>query len=103
MGFLDKLREKDNFWIGLALGIALPLILYPIISPLDAKNFPMIPQSDLRRVMLKMMPYLLSRCVFPNALVFFFAIWGHFNLVAKGILYASIGIVGILIVLQLIF
>jgi hypothetical protein len=102
MGFLEKLREKDNFWIGLVLGIALPAILYPILRPLDPKNFAFIANS-YRQSMLKLLPMLLSRCIFPNAILFFLFIWGKFDLTAKGILHSSIGLVVILILIEFIF
>lgn len=102
MGFLEKLREKDNFWIGLVLGVALPAILYPILRPLDPENFAFI-SSSYRQSMLKLLPMLLSRCVFPNAVLFFLFIWGKFDLTAKGILYSSIGLVVILILIEFIF
>lgn len=98
----EKLKKHDNFWIGLVLGIALPLILYPLLRPLDPKNFAFI-SNDYRQAMLKMLPMLLSRCVFPNALLFFLCIWTHFDKTAKGILYSTVGLTGILIAIQIIF
>ncbi|HBH49869.1 MAG TPA: hypothetical protein DDX98_14585 [Bacteroidales bacterium] len=102
MGFLDKLKKYDIFWIGLILGIALPLLLYPILRPLDPKNFAFI-SADYHKAMLKMLPMLLSRCVFPNALLFFLFIWNRFDKIAKGVLYSTVGITAVLIVIQIIF
>ncbi len=102
MGAIDTLRKYDSFWIGLIAGIALPLILYPILRPLDPENFNFI-TTEYRKTILKMLPMLLSRCVFPNALLFFIFIWSGFEKTAKGVLYSTVGIVGILIILQIVF
>lgn len=102
MGSLDKLREKDNFWIGFILGLVLPLAIYPFVRPTNPQNFSFIADT-YRHTMLKLLPMLLSRCIFPNALLFFIFIWGNFNLAAKGILYVSIGLVVILIFIEFIF
>lgn len=101
MGILTKLRQKDNFWIGLIIGIILPLLLFQITKPLDPDKYALI-KNAYKETMLKLMPMLLSRCIFPNALIFFLLIWGNFNLTAKGVLYASLGLVGGLIILQII-
>lgn len=102
MGFLDKLRQKDNFWIGFAVGILLPIIIFQIVKPLDPDKYVLI-KNAYREAMLKLIPMLLSRCIFPNALIFFLLIWGNFNRTAKGILYSSVGLVGALFAIQLIF
>lgn len=101
MGFLDKLQKLDNFWIGVAFGILLPIILYHFINPLDRENFSFI-TADYNRAIFKMLPILLSRCIFPNAFIFFISIWSHFDALAKGILYSTIGLTGALILIQLI-
>lgn len=102
MGFIEKLRRKDNFWIGFVLGIALPLALYPIIRPLDPQNFDFI-AKEYQISLINLLPMLLSRCIFPNALIFFLFIWGNFNKTAKGILISTMGLVGILVIIQIVF
>jgi hypothetical protein len=102
MGFLEQLRRIDNFWIGVLLGIALPALLYPVLRPLDPANFSFIQTFD-KLTMIKLLPMLLSRCVFPNALLFFIFIWTDFNLAAKGVLYTTVVLTGILIIIQFIF
>jgi hypothetical protein len=101
MGFLEKLRRMNNFWIGLILGILLPLSLFPLMRPFNPDNFAFI-QSAYNITIFKLLPLLLSRCIFPNALLFFILIWSDFERAAKGILYATIGLVGILIIIQVI-
>ncbi len=102
MGFLEKLRRFDNFWIGFALGLLLPLALYPILRPLDPDKFRFI-TDDYNQIMLKLLPMLLSRCIFPNAFLFFLFVWTKFDYLAKGILYVTIGLTVILIFLQIVF
>lgn len=102
MGFLDTLRKYDRFWIGLIMGIGLPLILYPLLRPLDPENFAFI-STEYKQAMLKLIPMLLSRCVFPNALLFFIFIWSNFDRIAKGILYATVGLTAILVAIQIIY
>ena len=102
MGFLENLKRIDNFWIGIVLGIAIPLALYPIVRPLDPENFAFISKA-YHITIIKLLPLLLSRCVFPNALIFFIFIWVNYDKAAKGILYSTIGIVAILFILRLFF
>lgn len=102
MGFLDKLREKDNFWIGFILGLVLPIAIYPLVRPTNPANFSFMGNTYLHS-MLKLFPMLFSRCVFANAVLFFLFIWLNLNRSAKGVLYISIGIVVILIFIEFIF
>ncbi len=102
MEFLNKLRKRDNFWIGLIIGIALPFLLYPLIRPLNPENFNFI-DIEYKKTVMKMLPMLLSRCVFPNALLFFLFLWGNFEKTAKGVLYSTVGIVAILGIMHVIF
>jgi hypothetical protein len=99
MGFLEKLRKIDNFWIGLLLGLALPAILYPILRPLDPSNFSFI-QTFGAIDIIKLLPMLLSRCIFPNALLFFIFIWSEYDKAAKGVLYITIFLTGALMLIQ---
>ena len=83
MEFLDKLRKYDRFWIGFLLGVLMPLALFPILLPIDPENFAFI-SASYKKALLKLIPMLLSRCVFPNALIFFLLIWNKFDQTAKG-------------------
>ena len=102
MGFLDNLRRFDNFWIGLVLGLVVPLALYPLLRPLNPANFKFI-QTAYKLTILKLLPMLLSRCIFPNALLFFIFIWSDFERLAKGVLYSTVGLVACLIIIQIVF
>jgi hypothetical protein len=102
MGFLDKLKKYDQLWIGIVLGILFPLLLYPVLRPLDPKNFAFI-SKDYHMALLKLLPMLLSRCVFPNALLFFLFIWSDFDQLAKGVLISTVGLTAILVLIQIIF
>jgi hypothetical protein len=102
MGFIDNLRKYDRLWIGISLGLLLPLALYPLIRPLDPENFAFI-SVDYHKAMLKLLPMLLSRCVFPNALLFFLLIWIRFDKTARGVLYSTVGLTAILILIQIIY
>ncbi|MBN2486973.1 MAG: hypothetical protein JXB34_13440 [Bacteroidales bacterium] len=102
MEFLEKLRRLDNFWFGLITGLALPLALYPLIRPLDPATFNFI-KSVYKLTIIKLLPMLLSRCIFPNALLFFIFIWSGYERAAKGILYSTVAMVSALILIQIIF
>lgn len=102
MGFLVKLRKFDIYWVGIILGILLPLILYPILRPLDPENFAFI-SSIYKEALMKLLPMLLSRCIFPNALLFFIFIWSEFDQIAKGILHSTVFLTAILILIQIIY
>jgi hypothetical protein len=102
MAILEKLQKFDKFWIGFLAGLALPLALYPLLKPFDPKNLVFI-SPDYNITLLKLLPMLLSRCIFPNALLFFLLIWSDLEKAAKGVLYVSIFLVAILGLIQLIF
>lgn len=101
MGFLEKLRRFDNFWVGLVVGLAMPIALYPIMRPFNPDNFAFI-GSVYKLTLIKLLPLLFSRCIFPNALLFFIFIGVNFDRAAKGVLYSTISLVGILVIIQII-
>lgn len=102
MGFLEKLRRYDYLWIGVILGLALPLALYPILRPFNPSNFGFIQTMD-KFTVIKLLPMLLSRCIFPNAFLFFLLIWTDFERAAKGVLYTTIVLTAILFIIQFFF
>jgi len=100
MGFIDKLRQYDNLWAGLVIGLVIPVVLYFVIQPLKAGNFDFMIEN-YRKTVVIMLPMLLSRCVFPNAILFFMFIWGRFDKTARGILYSTAGLTLALIMIRI--
>ena len=102
MGFLTNLRRYDKLWIGIVLGLILPAIFFYLTNPLDANKYGAM-REEFNKALLKLLPILLSRCIFPNALLFFLLLWSNFENTAKGVLYTTVGLTGILILIQIIF
>ena len=51
-------------------------------------------------LLLKSLPLLLTRCIFPNAVLFFLLIWQNLNLAAKGILISTAILTGMLVIMN---
>lgn len=84
----QQLKKIDNLLIGFVIGIVIPIGLFYILKPLHSENFAFI-KIYYQQAMMKVIPMLLSRCVIPNALLFFIFIWSGFDRAAKGMLWAT--------------
>lgn len=98
----EQLKKLDKFLIGFILGLIIPLVLFYIFKPLNSENFVFM-KIYYRQAMMKIVPMLLSRCVIPNAFLFFIFIWSSYDRAAKGILWATTGIAISLVAIYFIF
>lgn len=79
------LRRFDTVPAGIILGTIVPAILYFILVYPDVKTYRML-DGYYGLLLRQVLPMLLSRCLLPNALLFFFLLWRNQTNMAKGIL-----------------
>ena len=82
-------RRLNNFWIGLALGIVLPLfvILFIYLFGYSNKTFSEFLAAAIIR---KVLPKILSLCVIPNLAVFYFFLNKEFWYATRGVIAATL-------------
>jgi hypothetical protein len=83
------LQKLNTVLAGILVGILLPALLYFIFVFPKMSQLSVIGPSYFRDIVLKFLPMFLSRCIFPNALLFFLLIWRNQNQIAKGILIST--------------
>lgn len=94
--------EKINkVYIGLIIGVLLPILIYLIFIYPKMQHFSYF-EGYYEKMILKALPLFLSRCIFPNALVFFFFTWKNQLSVAKGLLISTAVLTGVLIIINFI-
>jgi hypothetical protein len=82
-------RRWNNFWIGLALGVVLPLFVFTGIYLVKFLHFSLsevISYTNLNRTL----PKLFSLCVFPNLLIFYLFLNKEFWKTTRGIIGATL-------------
>ena len=91
------LEKLDNFLLGIITGIVLPALIYLIFihSKIDVYSF-------IKGFYTDILPVFLSRCIFPNALLFFFFAWKDKLKFAKGILISTAALTAILLFISFI-
>lgn len=89
-------KKLDNFILGLAIGALLPVLLY-FIFVFPKMNHYSFMVGYYRDIIVKFLPIFLSRCIFPNALIFFFFTWKDHLKIAKGILYSTAVLTAVLL------
>ncbi|MBA7543567.1 hypothetical protein ES705_35898 [subsurface metagenome] len=87
MGFLN-LQKLNTLLVGIVVGVALPVILYFVFVMPKMSHLSFIGEY-YGRMMVKFLPLFLSRCIFPNALLFFLLIWKNQMQIAKGVLIST--------------
>lgn len=94
-------KKIDNFILGLVAGVVLPAILYLIFVYPKMNHFSFM-DGYYRDIVVKFLPLFLSRCIFPNALVFFFFTWKDKLKIAKGILLSTAVLTALLLFISFI-
>jgi hypothetical protein len=89
-------KKLDNFMLGIAAGIILPVVLYFIFVYPKMSHYSFM-VGYYRDIVVKFLPVFLSRCIFPNALIFFFFTWKDQLNIAKGILLSTAVLTAILL------
>lgn len=100
MGFL-KLQKLNTLLAGIIIGIILPVILY-FIFIMPKVNHLSFMGEYYSRLLVKFMPLFLSRCIFPNALLFFLLVWKNQMQIAKGVLISTAVLTSILLFISFI-
>ncbi len=89
-------KKLDNFIVGIIAGVIIPVVLYLIFVYPRMKHFSFI-EGYYRDIIIKFLPVFLSRCIFPNALLFFLFIWRDKLSIAKGILLSTAVLTAVLL------
>ena len=92
--------QKINtlFW-GIVIGIVIPVVFYLIFVLPKMQHFTFIGKY-YGSMILKFLPVFLSRCIFPNALIFFLLLWRDLTEAAKGVLYSSAVMTALLLIIS---
>ncbi len=93
------LKKIDTLLVGIITGVLLPAILYFILIHPRMKTYALL-NGYYYELLLKSLPLLLTRCIFPNAVLFFLLIWQNLNLAAKGILISTAILTGMLVIMN---
>jgi hypothetical protein len=91
------LRKLNTLTAGIITGVLVPAILYFILVHPKLSRFSFI-EEYYGQMVIKFLPLFLSRCIFPNALIFFFLIWRNQLNIAKGILIST-GVLTVILVI----
>ena len=92
-------KKLDNFIVGIILGAIIPAALYMIFVYPKMNHYSFI-EGFYRDILIKFLPVFLSRCIFPNALLFFFLVWRDQLKIAKGILVSTAVLTAILLLIS---
>jgi hypothetical protein len=79
------IKKLDTVVAGILIGIVVPVIFYYFFVMPGLKQYKFLGDLYLQMVV-KMLPIFLSRCIFPNAILFFLLIWSNKSNAAKGVL-----------------
>lgn len=85
---IEKLKWADNFFLGLALGIAAPIITLFIVYFVTFDNYTLKEFFEFLKTM-RVLTKLFSLCVVPNLGVFFLFVWPNYLKGARGTLTAT--------------
>jgi len=100
MGFIN-LKKLNTLLAGIIIGVLVPVILYFIFIMPKMSHYSVL-GNYYTMVIVKFLPLFLSRCIFPNALLFFLLIWRNQMHIAKGILISTAALTGILLFISFI-
>ncbi len=95
MGFIN-LQKLNTVLAGIIIGVILPVILYFIFIMPKMSHLSVL-GDYYARIVVKFLPLFLSRCIFPNALLFFLLIWKNQMHIAKGVLISTAVLTAILL------
>ena len=93
------MQKLNNLVVGLIIGVVLPAILYMLLVMPKMSHYEFIDEY-YRKMMVKLLPLFLTRCIFPNALLFFLLMWKNQLKIAKGILISTAVLTGILVLIN---
>ena len=82
-------RRWNKFWIGLALGVVLPLIAFLVIYLLGYSKTPFGEFMEFA-FKIRALPKILSLCVIPNLAVFYLFLNKEYWYVTRGVIAATL-------------
>lgn len=96
------IKKIDTVLAGIIIGIIVPVIFYYFFIMPGIRQYRFLGNLYLQMVV-KMLPVFLSRCIFPNALLFFILLWANKSNAAKGVLIITGIATAILMIISFIF
>lgn len=94
------LQKLNTVLAGIIIGVLLPTVLYLLFVMPKMSHLSIIGASYFREIVVKFLPLFLSRCIFPNALLFFLLIWRNQIQIAKGILISTGVLTSVLLIIS---
>ena len=79
------IKKLDSIAAGIIVGIIVPAVFYYFFVYPKMKQYEFLGKLYMDMVV-SMLPMFLSRCVFPNAVLFFILLWTDMANAAKGVL-----------------
>ena len=96
------IKKIDTVAAGIIIGIILPIVFYYLFVLPEMKQYRFLGNLYMQMVV-KMLPMFLSRCIFPNALLFFILLWTNKSNAAKGMLIITGMATAILMIINFAF
>jgi hypothetical protein len=93
------MQKFNTLLAGLIIGVLLPSLLYYFFVMPTMRHYTFI-GTMYGQLIIKMLPIFLSRCIFPNALLFFLLLWGNQVNIAKGVLISTVVMTAALMVIN---
>ena len=82
-------RRLNKFWIGLALGIVLPLITFILVYLIGYSKTPLEDFLEFAFV-IRALPKILSMCAIPNLAIFYLFLNKEYWYATRGVITATI-------------
>jgi hypothetical protein len=95
-------KKFDTLIAGIIVGIVLPAIFFYFFVYPSMKQYRFLGELYIDMIV-KMLPVFLSRCIFPNAILFFILLWAEMTRAAKGLLIVTGISTAILLLINFVF
>jgi len=82
-------RRWNKFWIGLTLGIVLPLVFFLLVYYFGYSKTPFGEFLEYALI-IRALPKILSLCIIPNLAVFYFFLNREFWYATRGVITATL-------------
>ncbi|MGD2036115.1 MAG: hypothetical protein PVF73_13710 [Bacteroidales bacterium] len=96
-----NLKKLNTVPAGIVIGIIVPAIPYLLFIHSKVKALSVL-KENYGSILMEILPLFLSRCIFPNALLFFLLIWMNQMQIAKGLLIITAILTAILLLVSFI-
>lgn len=83
------LQKLNTVLAGIIIGVVIPSAIFFIFILPKYEHLTFLGNKVFYEFLAEILPMLLSRCIFPNALLFFLLIWQNQNQIAKGLLIST--------------